>query len=111
MWTASSPCATRTSNGRSPTGCPTRSGRSGDGAAVKDFLTRFTEDWSEISMFADRIIEAGDNVVAEVRFVAQGRDGIEVSMQFVHVWTAREGQVVRFRGYPTLDQALEAVSF
>jgi ketosteroid isomerase-like protein len=42
--------------------------------------------------------------------VAQGRDGIEVSMQFVHVWTAREGQVVRFRGYPTLDQALEAVS-
>ena len=39
-----------------------------------------------------------------------GRDGIEVSMQFVHVWTAREGQVVRFRGYPTLDQALEAVS-
>ena len=78
--------------------------------AVKDFLTRFTEDWSEISIFADRIIEAGDNVVAEVRFVARGRDGIEVSMQFVHVWTAREGQVVRFRGYPTLDQALEAVS-
>jgi ketosteroid isomerase-like protein len=79
-------------------------------AAVRDFLTRFTEDWSEISMFAERIVEADDHVVAEVRFVAQGRDGIEVSMEFVHVWTVREDQVVRFRGYPTFDEAIEAVS-
>jgi ketosteroid isomerase-like protein len=90
---------------------PARRHRADSGPTCGEgLLTRFTEDWSEISIVADRIIEAGDNVVAEVRFVAQGRDGIEVSMQFVHVWTAREGQVVRFRGYPTLDQALEAVS-
>ena len=31
-------------------------------------------------------------------------------LSFSDVWTAREGQVVRFRGYPTLDQAVEAVS-
>jgi ketosteroid isomerase-like protein len=89
---------------------PDATGRIQGRAAVQDFLTRFTEDWSEISMIADRIIEADDNIVAEVRFVARGREGIEVSMQFVHVWTAREGEVVRFRGYPTLEQALEAVS-
>jgi ketosteroid isomerase-like protein len=89
---------------------PDATGRIQGRPAVQDFLTRFTEDWSEISMIADRIIEADDNIVAEVRFVARGREGIEVSMQFVHVWTAREGQVVRFRGYPTLEQALEAVS-
>lgn len=78
--------------------------------AVSDFLARFTEDWDEISMFADQVIDMGEDVVADVRFVAKGRDGIEVSMQFIHVWTTRDGQVVRFRGYPTLAEALEAVS-
>jgi ketosteroid isomerase-like protein len=78
--------------------------------AVSDFLARFTEDWAEISIFADQVIDAGDDVVADVRFVAKGRDEIEVSMQFIHVWTTRNGQIVRFRGYPTLAEALEAVS-
>ena len=78
--------------------------------AVSDFLARFTEDWEEISMLADQVIDMGEDVVADVRFVAKGRDGIEVSMQFIHVWTTRDGQVVRFRGYPTLAEALEAVS-
>jgi ketosteroid isomerase-like protein len=77
--------------------------------AVSDFLARFTEDWVEISISADQVIDAGDDVVADVRFVAKGRDGTEVSMQFIHVWTTRNGQIVRFRGYPTLAEALEAV--
>ena len=38
-------------------------------------------------------------VVADVAFHAKGRDGIEVSMRFVHVWTVRQGQIVRFRGF------------
>lgn len=62
-----------------------------------------------VEIFADQVIDAGDDVVADVRFVAKGRDGIEVSMQFIHVWTTRNGQIVRFRGYPTLAEALEAV--
>ncbi|MGH3994928.1 MAG: hypothetical protein ACRDSN_21000, partial [Pseudonocardiaceae bacterium] len=62
-----------------------------------------------ISMVAEQLIDVGDDVVADVRFVAKGRDGIEVSMRFVHVWTAQNGQIVRFRGYPTIDEALEAV--
>jgi hypothetical protein len=48
-------------------------------------------------------------VVAIVEFLARGRDGIEVSMRFVHVWTVREGQIVRFRGFGTFGEALEAV--
>jgi ketosteroid isomerase-like protein len=47
--------------------------------------------------------------VANVEFLARGRDGIEVSMRFVHVWTVRQGQIVRFRGFGTFDEALEAV--
>lgn len=77
--------------------------------AVRDFFARFTQDWSEIRMVAEQIFDAGHDVVAEVRFVAKGREGIEVSMRFVHVWTAQDGQIVRFRGYPTVDEALAAV--
>lgn len=79
--------------------------------AVRSFFASFTQDWAEISIAADRVVDAGDDVVAAVRFTARGRDGIEVSMQFVHVWTVTDGQIVRFRGYPTFEQALEAVGY
>jgi ketosteroid isomerase-like protein len=76
---------------------------------VRRFFKTFTGDWSEISIRANRIADRGEDVVAEVAFVAKGRDGIEVSMQFVHVWTVREGQIVRFRGFRSFEEALEAV--
>jgi ketosteroid isomerase-like protein len=78
--------------------------------AVRRFVKRFTEDWSEMSIHAERLADPGSEVVAEVAFVARGRDGIEVTMSFVHVWTVRDGQIVRFRGFPTFDDALEAAS-
>jgi ketosteroid isomerase-like protein len=76
---------------------------------VRRFFRTFTEDWSEISIRPDRVADRGSDVVAEVSFVAKGRDGIEVSMQLVHVWTLRDGQIVRFRGFRSFDDALDAV--
>jgi ketosteroid isomerase-like protein len=76
---------------------------------VRRFFKTFTGDWSEISIRADRIADRGSDVVAQVEFVAMGRDGIEVSMQFVHVWTVRDGQIVRFRGFGSFEEALAAV--
>jgi ketosteroid isomerase-like protein len=78
--------------------------------AVRRFFETFTGDWSEISIRPERIADPGPHVVANVDFLARGRDGIEVSMRFVHVWTVREGQIVRFRGFGTFDEALEAVA-
>jgi ketosteroid isomerase-like protein len=78
-------------------------------AAVQRFFERFTVDWDEISMLAHRVVDVGDEVVAEVEFTAKGRDGIEVSMRLVHVWTAKDGEIRRFRGYSTFEEALEAV--
>jgi hypothetical protein len=78
-------------------------------SAVRSFFATFTEDWSEISIHPERVVDSGDEVVAAVAFLAKGRDGIEVSMHFVHVWTIRGGQIVRIRGFQTFDEALEAV--
>ena len=79
-------------------------------AAVRRFFESFTGDWSQISIRADRIADPGSDVIAEVGFLARGRDGIEVSMRFVHGWTVRDGQIVRFRGYRTFEEALEAAN-
>jgi ketosteroid isomerase-like protein len=68
----------------------------------------FTGDCSEISMPPERIADSGPHVVAKVEFEARGRDGIEVSMRFVHVWTVRRCQIVRFGGFGTFDEALES---
>jgi ketosteroid isomerase-like protein len=76
---------------------------------VRKFFQNFTGDWSQIRIRADRVVDAGDHVVANVEFLARGRDGIEVSMCFVHVWTVRDGRIVRFRGFQSFDEALEAV--
>ena len=77
--------------------------------AVRSFFERFTGDWAEICIRPERLVDAGDDVVALVEFVARGRDGIEASMHFVHVWTIRDRLIVRFRGFKTFDEALEAV--
>src|SRR5918996_3337950 len=77
--------------------------------AVRGFFERFTGDWAEISIRPERLADPGDEVVALVEFVARGRDGIEASMHFVHVWTIRDGLIVRFRGFQTFEEALEAV--
>jgi ketosteroid isomerase-like protein len=77
--------------------------------AVRRFFETFTSDWSEISIRADRLVDAGADVVSDVAFLARGRDGIEVSMRFVHVWTVHDGQIVRFRGFGSFEEALEAV--
>ena len=78
--------------------------------SVRNFFETFTGDWAEISIRPHRVVDSGPHVIANVEFVARGRDGIEVSMSFVHVWTVLEGQIVRFRGFKTFDEALEAVT-
>jgi uncharacterized protein len=77
--------------------------------AVRSFFESFTSDWAEISIRPQRLADPGEEVVADVEFVARGRDGIEASMRLVHVWTVRDGQIVRFRGFHSFEEALEAV--
>jgi uncharacterized protein len=88
---------------------PDATGRIQGKYEVRRFFENFTSDWSEISIRADRIEDPGAHVVADVAFHAQGRDGIEVSMRFIHVWTVKDGQIVRFRGFGSFEEALEAV--
>ena len=79
-------------------------------SSVRECFATLTGDWSEISIRPDRIAIPALMLSRTSKFAARGRDGIEVSMRLVHVWTVRDGQIDRFRRFGTFDEALEEVA-
>jgi ketosteroid isomerase-like protein len=54
-------------------------------------------------------IREGDKVVAPVHFEAKGiGSGATVEMDLANLWTFRDGLIVRFEAYLSLERALEA---
>ena len=76
---------------------------------VRSFWRRFREDWEEIFIDIEEIIDRGEHVIVLFRFGAKGRDGIEVQRPFAQCYTMRGGQAVRVENFAGWDQALEAV--
>jgi ketosteroid isomerase-like protein len=62
------------------------------------------EWWDEFTAKPDEFLDAGEQVVVLGRYrgIAKGT-GKELDVPFVHVWTVRDGQAVRFRQF--LDTA------
>jgi ketosteroid isomerase-like protein len=57
------------------------------------------------------LIDAGDKVVASVRLIGVGRQsGVETMANAAHVWTFREGRILRLAVFQTMEEALEAVA-
>ena len=62
-------------------------------------------DWSP-----EAFIDAGDDVIVLLRVLGVGRrSGVPIERKFTVVYTLRNGVVVRFRGYDTLEAAAGAV--
>jgi ketosteroid isomerase-like protein len=58
----------------------------------------------------EEVIELGDDhIVVIVRSEARGRlSGAEVEGRLVHLWTLRDGRVIRFEAFPTTEEARRA---
>jgi uncharacterized protein len=77
---------------------------------VREFLTLVREQWASRRMEPQELIDAGDKVVASVRLVGVGKQsGVETTANAAHVWTLREGKIVRLTVFQTMEEALEAV--
>jgi ketosteroid isomerase-like protein len=77
--------------------------------AVRDFYRRWAGAFSDWGYDVERLIEAGDHIVALVREHGHGRgSGVEFEMRRANVWTFEQGKVVRFRSYSTREAALQA---
>jgi len=57
----------------------------------------------------ERLMDADDKVLAFVRITGVGRaSGAEFDIRIAHLWTLRDGLIVRGEGYGDRDRALEA---
>jgi uncharacterized protein len=67
------------------------------------------EAFDDYTVEAEDFIDAGDSVVVIARISGRGREsGLEMEIHVAHLWTVRDGQVVRGDVYRTADEALEA---
>ena len=81
-------------------------------AEVQRGLEDFMESWKELRAEVQELIDAGDRVVALVRF--RGRSAVtELELQGVSVdaavWTVRDGKLAKVEMYGGTEAALEAV--
>jgi ketosteroid isomerase-like protein len=78
---------------------------------VTRFMREFLQPWTNFTITAEELIEAGDSVVVVARQRAVGRESglvAEMGLQF-QVWTFRGRSVIRFEAFRERAEALEAV--
>ena len=65
--------------------------------------------FDELRVEVERLFERDDRVLAFIKTVGRGHtSGVEVDIRIGHVWTIRDGLVVRGDGYGDRTRALQA---
>jgi ketosteroid isomerase-like protein len=80
-------------------------------AEVVRRLEEFLEAWDDLAVTVEELVDAGDRVVALVRYSGRGREsGIEIAGMSTdaQVWTLRNGRALRVELYGGTAEALEA---
>jgi ketosteroid isomerase-like protein len=77
---------------------------------VRRWVENVDEVWERFEAKIEEVIDGGDRVVTAVRISGRRRgSGVEVETQVFHVWTLRDGKVMRLTGgYRERSEALEA---
>ena len=73
------------------------------------FFTDQAEMFEELRIEVERLADSGDKVLALIRVNGRGgASGAEVEISVGHVWTIKDGRVVRGEGYGDRDEAVRA---
>jgi ketosteroid isomerase-like protein len=76
---------------------------------VERLLRMVNDVWDDFRFEVEQLIDAGEQVVAAVRLSGKGKgSGAPVDQQDFHVFTLRDGKVVRQRVFHDRAEALEA---
>jgi ketosteroid isomerase-like protein len=76
---------------------------------VRGYLQSFAQQWEEIRFEPERILDAGEQVMALVQMVARGSaSGAEVDARLAHLYEMREGRGIRVRTFFDRAKALAA---
>jgi ketosteroid isomerase-like protein len=73
-------------------------------------MSLFTEDWDEPRLEPQEVDAVGNSVLMRVRVSGRGRRSrLEMTTEFFHAWTFRDGRPCRCFVRSTPDDALKAV--
>ena len=73
------------------------------------FFTERAEMFATVRTETERLWTSGDRVLAFLRVTGEGRaSGVPFEIRIAHLWTVRDGVVLRGEGYGDRGQALEA---
>ena len=76
-------------------------------SAMRDWLSAWGRP---LTIQAEELISSGDRILALVRWRGQGKgSGVEMEAEGAHLWTFREGLVVRFDVYRDRAEARKAL--
>ncbi len=76
---------------------------------VREFVALIREQWATMRLEPQEFVDTGDRVVVSVRLIGVGKEsGVETTASAAHVWTFRNGKIVRQTVFQTMDDALEA---
>jgi len=83
----------------------------GPQAVLSGVFGRFAAEWDRFAATPEQILDAGDAVVSLGRYTGTYKaTGADVNAQFVHVFTLRDGKLVKFQQYTDTAQFRDAVN-
>jgi ketosteroid isomerase-like protein len=77
-------------------------------AILTNVLGPITQDVEDFSVQSDEMLDAGDKVVSLGRYAGRGAEG-PVDSAHAHVWTIRDGTIVRFDQFADTKVFAEAL--
>jgi ketosteroid isomerase-like protein len=76
---------------------------------VAEFFTDRAEVFEQVEAETERFFDRDDKVLVFLRIAGSGRaSGAEFEIRIAHLWTLRDGRLVRGEGYGNRDAALAA---
>jgi ketosteroid isomerase-like protein len=88
---------------------PTFSGRWHGHEGVIEWFTTWRKEWAEYDVAIEEVLDLGDRVLSVDRHTATGkRSGVPIERRWASLWTLHDGKVVRWQGYESKGEALEA---
>ena len=77
---------------------------------IRDFFRDWLATWEDYDSEIEGLVDAGDHVVAFMHEWGRGRQsGVPLEFRQAHVWTVRDGKLLRLRVYTSREEALRAV--
>ena len=83
----------------------------GPNAVLEGVFARIGAEWDGFAVSPEEILDAGDTVVGRGYYSgAYKKNGKPVKAQFAHVFTFRDGKVIKFQQYTDTAQFMRVVS-